>query len=548
MFDDDMPWTGPAVLRAPTWLRRITAMSDNETPVRFGDIVDRFRCLEHLSAPLDADADVTAQLEALVAKHSKLRSLELTYRREGVDTTVLSPLSLDHLGASAAFLRDAVGEWSAGLAGIRQLMITSREPTRISDAKPWARLGACENLDLRRLELDKPTLNAIAGLPRLRTLKLSMCNLKAGALAALGQSPALERLTAIGIALSGSDAKALAQAGKLRAVVAAVGEVEHIRALRPLAEAGVALGLTFLPRTDLTDELLTAICTELPGLAGLRLRQVSAKKLSADSLAQLGNLRALRWLDCAGIYVRKLKAAHFGFLSELDSLRSLSLRDISKVSASVVGSLPKGANFQMLDLRGVPLSDAAAKKLSKLNIQRLAVGETKIGPKGVAALTAMPSLQVLSLGHAKGFTDEMLAAIAPNPGLQRLDLAASVSASVHPTTLEPLAKLPKLRSLGVVEVGLSDQWVESLTAAPALESLRFTRSDFSFAGGTVTDAGVEAGCRIPSLKTISHWSFVPSQQAQTKIEAAGCGAWTPADYRSLDFDGPADAPIEPPAK
>lgn len=544
MTHDDMPWIGARVLEAPTWLRRITAYADPDEPVPFAEIVGRFRALEHLEAPLDEGTPVSEQIELLVAKQSGLRSLELGYRREGARTAPLADLPLEELGSSAGLLRDAAGSWSEGLGGVRHLRIFAREVTAISGPAPWERLRACESLELRRVELDAGILAALAKLPALRRLTLAMCTIKPGSVAALGACPALERLTITGSAISAADARALARAPKLSGVIAAIGDVEDVQALRPIAAAGIALGLVLLPRQEVTDALIASICAELPELAGLRLSQCRCTKLSPDGLAQVGGLTSLRWLDLSRLSVRGLKTAHLGFLGGLASLRSLSLRETGKISAAVISSLAGATELRTLDLRNIPISDAAAKKLSKLDLRWLAISEAKIGPKGMAALASISTLEALSIGHAKGYSDAMLAALAPAPALERLDLDASVSAAVFPSHLDALTKLPQLRSLGVAEVGITDAWIESLSSAPSLEALRITRSDFSFTGGTVTDAAVQAGCKAPALRTIAHWSYAPSAEMRALIESTERGAWTPADYRSMTFDPAESAPIE----
>lgn len=539
-----MPWRGSQVLRAPTWLRRITANADPDEPVRFAEIVARFRSLEHLDAPLDRDTPVSEQLETLVAKQSGLRSLELGYRRKGARTAPLAELSLEQLGCAAGLLRDAASPWSDGLCGVRRLKIYARETTPISGPAPWEKLRACESLELRRVELNAGVLGALATLPSLRRLTLSLCTIRPKSVAALGACPALERLTILGSTISAAEASALTRAPKLSAVVAAVGDAEDVQALRPITAAGIALGLVFLPRNEVNDGLIASICAGLPNLAGLRLSQTRCTALTPDGLSQIGELSSLRWLDLSRVIVRGLKTAHLGFLAGLGELRSLSLRETGKTSAAVVSSLAGATELRSLDLRNIPISDAAAKKLSKLDLRRLAISEAKIGPKGMAALASMATLEELSLGHAKGFSDAMLAALAPAPALERLDLDTSVSAAVRPSHLAPLAKLPRLRTLAVAEVGITDAWLDSLSAAPSLEALRITRSDFSFSGGTVTDAAVQAGCKAPALRTIAHWSYVPSAEMQALIESAERGAWTPSDYRSMSFDPPEVAPIE----
>ncbi len=545
MTPDDMPWIGPRVLQAPTWLTRVNALADPDEPVPFAELVGRFSALEHLDAALDKDTPITEQIETLVRAQSSLRSLELGQAREGVRTEPLAALPLDRLGCSARLLAAAAGPWSAGLKGIPNLKIYARETAAISGAKPWEALGACETLELRRVELDARTLAAIATLPALRRLTLSMCTITPGAVAALGAAPALERLTILGQVISAADAAALAKAPKLRALVSAVAKEEDVQALRSIADAGVPLGLVILPRHEVTDGLIASICGELPGLSGLRLAQARYSKLTPEGLAQLGGLPELRWLDLSRTLVRKLKTAQLGFLSELAQLRSLSLREMGKISAAVITSLTGMTELRSLDLRGIPISDAAAKKLGKLDLRRLAISEAKIGPKGMGSLATLKNLKTLSIDHAKGFSDAMLAALAPAPSLERLDLKTGISADVYPSDLEPLAELSELRSLGVAEVGYSDAWMESLSSAPLLESLRFTRSDFCFSSGTVTEKAVRAGCSAPALRTIAHWSYVPDEAMQALIESSKSGAWTPSDYRSVEFEGPDEAPIEP---
>lgn len=544
MTHDDMPWIGSRVLEAPTWLPRITAYGAPDEPVPFTELIGRFRALEHLDAPLDEGTPVSEQIEALVAKQGGLRSLSLGSNREAARTAPLADLPLEELGCSARLLRDAAGPWSEGLGGIRHLRIFAREVTAISGPAPWERLRACESLELRRVEVDAALLSALATLPSLRRLTLAMCTIQPGSVAALGACPALERLTITGGAISAADASALARAPKLSAVIAAVGSAADVQGLRPIAAAGIALGLALLPRHEVTDALIASICAELPGVAGLRLSQSRSAKLTPDGLAKLGELTSLRWLDLTRLSGRGLKTAHFGFLGGLSSLRALSLRETGKVSAAVISSLAGATELRTLDLRNIPISDAAAKKLSALELRWLAISEAKIGPKGMAALASIATLEALSIGHAKGYSDAMLAALAPAPALERLDLDASVSAAVSPSHLAPLAKLPRLRSLGVAEVGITDAWLESLSSAPSLEALRITRSDFSFTGGTVTDAAVQAGCKAPALRTIAHWSYAPSAEMRALIESTERGAWTPADYRSMTFDPAESAPIE----
>jgi len=548
-MDELIPtWKPHDLHRAPTWLPSFAAFADKNAPTLFREVIARFRALRHLAVPFDEGAPASAQLEALVAKHPQLRSLHLTSATKGLSTAPLAALALDRLLLSGRLMRDAEGPWSTGLGRLRELSVTVRDPVKLPDPRAWAGLLACESITLLFMELDVQDLREIAALPRLTRLTLRHCQIAAGALSELAASASLRRLTVSGAPLEQAEAAALAEARALEIVAAPVGAAKHIRALRPLAERGLALAVTLVGRTQLDDALVAAICAELPGLAGLSLDQNQivglTKKFSPAGLAPIGQLRGLRWLNLDGIYVRGIKPADLAFLRELGGLRSLSLRSIGKLSAAVVDELGGLTELRALNLRGVPLSDAAAKKLAPLPLRRLALSDVKLGPKGFAALAALPQLTHLAVAHATGYSDAMLDALAPAAALQSLELDASVSVSVQVSTLAPLTRLPALRALAVAEKGHSDAWLASLAGAPALERLHFTRSDSAFPGGQLSDAAVHAGLRIPTLRTISHWSFQPSEAGLAAVEAAERGAWLPGDYAHyLAIEATEEAPL-----
>jgi hypothetical protein len=207
-------------------------------------------------------------------------------------------------------------------------------------------------------------------------------------------------------------------------------------------------------------------------------------------------------------------------------LQVLSLRAVAKLNAQAFDALSSLRALRELDLRGLPVTDAAVKQLSALPLRKLALSECKLGAKAFSAFGSMKSLRSLWLRQPTGYSDAMLAALAPADALQELTLESATGAP-HPQTLAALAKLRSLRSLAVQKTGYQDAWMASLAGSTSLLDLRFARGDCSFSPEPITDEGARSAFAVRSLRTIHDDDFEPSAAVRAEIEQKGHGAWVP---------------------
>ena len=158
----------------------------------------------------------------------------------------------------------------------------------------------------------------------------------------------------------------------------------------------------------------------------------------------------------------------FARLGALHRLERLYL-DQTHADDSVLAALGSTAdNLRVLHLEGSDVSDAGIAALRALGeLEELTVGDSRMHG-AIADLSAWPRLRTLSL-TGLDLTDQALPGLAARPSLVTLDLSATEIRDPS-----PLAALPRLRTLGVAQTRLSPAGAAALKrlAARGVEVVR----------------------------------------------------------------------------
>jgi hypothetical protein len=306
----------------------------------------------------------------------------------------------------------------ASVTSLRQLRLDGQLGVSGAGLEIAPNLPLLEELSLHAMKLDDAGVKHIARAPRLVALELRDCQgFGRDALPALAQSRSLRRLSLAGCSHLESDWLVLLEQLPLEALdLSRIGSHTRFSGLaRHLPPAD--------PGSGVTDQVLTAIA----GMTTLRELSLGQAGITAAGFARLRSLPALTTLDLSGI---DFVAANARSLPP--SLRSLTLRgcqgQFDALGDELAAALPQLAT---LDLVGSALGKTgleslrAARSLRSLDLSYC----PRLGPAGaevtaaelVAALTAMPWLEGLTLRGLMPLGDTERAALRAMPNLQRLD-------------------------------------------------------------------------------------------------------------------------------
>jgi hypothetical protein len=260
------------------------------------------------------------------------------------------------------------------------------------------------------------------------------------------------------------------------------------------------------------DRSLAALapCTRLA-----RLALFSCEEVTAEGLAPLGRLPALRAID-----LRNHPIAEAG----VERLRGLPLADVRfNVVAPGFGAGGMRAfatmPLQTLALDGESLDDGALVPLADHgSLANVELAGAAIGPRGMAALASLPSLRrlylpsslvgddgvrqlgaraatlrALFLGHCEALSDGCCEAIATLRELVYLDLSAT---RITGEGLRQLASLRRLEHLDLGFLDLADADLDALTAWPQLTALSLVYSR------RVTDAAIDVVATLTGLEQL----------------------------------------------
>ena len=222
-------------------------------------------------------------------------------------------------------------------------------------------------------------------------------------------------------------------------------------------------------------EINVMLLKQLQGLShlkGLDLQFCSG--VSAELLAQVGELKQLRLLRLAGTDISDVTIEQLVRLKELRCLDLEVCENISDDALAVIAT--------MEDLKCLILKKTAFEKL-------------KITDAGVASLSSLKKLEVLSL-YGNRVTDAGMQSVAQLGSLRVLDLSL---VGIKDTGVASLAELPNLEELyllyntGFAGPILTDEAMETIKGFDKLRQL-------SLVGSRITNASVEA---ISGLKNLT---------------------------------------------
>lgn len=319
--------------------------------------------------------------------------------RASVETLMASLTALDRLRALE--LSDARLS-PAALADFRRLTgLTTFDSRNTIDSDDQmaalADLSRLEHLSIKFNEgsavprIDDAGLAHLAGLTRLRSLRLEGFSIRAGSLDFLERMSGLEVLEIEQFSpRDPSFARKIASLPRLRELSLAGTRITDDQ----LADLSKAPGLEHLyfDGEALTDAGLAHLAT-MKGLKSLHLG-LRCPKVTDAGLAHLAKLDRLEALSLSGASVTDAGLAH---LSGLTALRELSLKTMPITDAGLA-HLSKLIGLHELDLSGTRVTGAGLARLpSPATLETLTLIKTPVDDAGLVGLAGMTSLAWLDL-------------------------------------------------------------------------------------------------------------------------------------------------------
>jgi len=222
------------------------------------------------------------------------------------------------------------------------------------------------------------------------------------------------------------------------------------------------------------------------------------RHLTGDEMARLAGLPQLKylqlWCDITDDDLRHVRS--------LRNLESLILTDakISDAGMQHLARLPRLDTLMIGELEYLPaglISDAGLAALRERKLQRLILEKARVTDRGLEQIADLSQLDVLRIGYAPD----------------------------APASLAWLARCPKLDTLELRGVTMTDQGWASLAACPTLGTIRFFDS-------RIADAGLRELGALPALRVLA--------LKNSPIEGQGLEALT--RLKSLEIKGSAASP------
>lgn len=299
---------------------------------------------------------------------------------------------------------------------------------------------------------------ALVKLPGLRELRMAETAITGATIRAIAARTDLEEVDLAGTPVDDASAAALLAGPDMR-IVRLDGTPISDAALA--GTAGPRLVELFLSRTSVGDRGM-AFLDGAPQLTALGLGHSNVGDGALDRLARLSGLRTL---VLSNVHVQ---AAALARLAALHVLERLYLDQVH-VNDDVLAALaPLRDTLRVLHLAGSDVSEDGLAALRAFGeLEELTIGDTRMHA-GIADLSAWPRLRTLSLVGLE-LTDRVLPSLAAQPSLAILDLSATEIRDPS-----PLAALPHLRTLGVAQTRLSPAGVAAIKrlAARGVEVVR----------------------------------------------------------------------------
>jgi Leucine-rich repeat (LRR) protein len=247
-------------------------------------------------------------------------------------------------------------------------------------------------------------------------------------------------------------------------------------------------------------------------------RASDAEQAAIKALTELGAVVATDEGGYASdVDLRKttVDAALLEKLASLSSLRSLNV-----------------AETAFSDLRGCSLTDAAMPTIAEFTRMRVLRfsgknGQTTISDDGLAALSTLKSLKVLSFDDL-WISKPGLDHLTPLKDLEELYLAATI---VDDEAIKTVAQFSGLRKLRLARTSIGDAALDSLKDSKTLEELDFSENSI------ITDAGMVSLASIKTLKKLNLWRVQISDTGALALAPLTNLTWLNLDNTKLSDTG-----------
>ncbi|MFO1040822.1 MAG: hypothetical protein U0941_03500 [Planctomycetaceae bacterium] len=358
-------------------------------------------------------------------------------------------------------------------------------------------LPKLSSLDLSETDLADDAISELCALSSVRELELNRCRwLKDADLSRLSQMKSLEFLSLNETSIS---AVGLAQLGQFSALK--LVRLERCQQINDSAiDAIVSLcgGRNVnidLSGTEVTHEGFIKLSTLVPqGKIQLHpdmlveFRDIAQRGQCFLGLdGKLVGFRSRRDLD--GLTI-SLIPGDLELIAKNAEIRELYLEQ-SGVTDAMLFELPPLQKLDTLRLSGTPVTDDGLKVLSGFpNLKSLWLMDTNIRGPGLSNLSHVSRLMNLKIQTRHG--DEVLQYLTPLKDLTSL----SISAPLTDRGFEFLATLPKLESLGLVDMEYSRSGIARLSASSSLKRLQFD-------GGSINDSDMDFLAKLTRITEVT---------------------------------------------
>jgi Leucine-rich repeat (LRR) protein len=388
-----------------------------------------------------AGTRITDDGGAALGALAKLAIVDLGGTRVGAKTVAaLRPLALLELFLDNTRVGKEIATLAEYAPGIVRFDVSSLVAYKPTDADvAW--LANAPNLvevGLSGSRVTNKLVMSIGALPKLRKIRLAGTPITLDAIKAIAARPALEEVDLAETPVDDPSASTLLAMQRMKILRLDRTAITDA-ALR--VKPSPLLSELYVSRTKVTDaglELLAAT----PKLEALGLGETSIGDATIIRIAKLSELRTL--------VLSQTKASR-EVLVELGALHQLErlYLDLTRAGDTTVAAIAKLHGLRVLHLANTDVSEESLATLRGFaQLDELTIGDTRMRAT-IANLDAWPQLRTLSVNGLE-LTDAALPAIARHTSLVTLDLSAT---DIRDPS--PLAKLPRLRVLGLVATRLS---------------------------------------------------------------------------------------------
>lgn len=222
----------------------------------------------------------------------------------------------------------------------------------------------------------------------------------------------------------------------------------------------------------------------------LRVLRLSATHMKDDDLKFVSKNPDLRNLVLNANPVSARGVAHLANLKQLESLDLANTR----CDAAAMRELRNLPNLKHLYLYNSPyIDDKALEVVATLsNLEQLAVDDTKVTGKGIACLRRLPKLWSLSL-QKLGLTDSDITSLKNFPNLSIVKLAED---RITSDGVKELSRIPRLVELDLEYNPVDDKAIPYLLKMANLERL-------NLGGSKMSAAGIRKLAAMPKLQEIN---------------------------------------------